>query len=75
MMNFMSLIFLTNQMVNTRSASGVDQPAASRQGMSNNTNPDPQPSQPHQAPPAGMEQFLTAQTQLLTNIVNTITNM
>jgi hypothetical protein len=43
--------------------------------MRNNTNLDPQPSQPHQAPPAGMEQFLAAQTQLLTNMANTIANM
>jgi hypothetical protein len=43
--------------------------------MSSNTNPDPESSQPHQAPPAGMEQFLTAQTQLLTNMANPITNM
>jgi hypothetical protein len=75
MINFMSLIFLTNQMVNTRSGSGVDQPVVPRQGTSNNTNPDPQPSQSHQTPPAGMEQFLAAQTQLLTNMVNTIANM
>jgi hypothetical protein len=27
MINFMSLIFLTDQIVNTRSGSGVDQPA------------------------------------------------
>jgi hypothetical protein len=75
MINFMSLIFLTDQIVNTRSESRVDQPAVSRQGTSNNTNPDPQQSQPHQAPPAGMEQFLAAQTQLLTNMANTIANM
>jgi hypothetical protein len=62
-------------MVNTRSGSGVDQPAAPRRRVSNNTNPDPQPSQPHQTPPAGMEQFLAAQTQLLTNMANTIANM
>jgi hypothetical protein len=43
--------------------------------MRNNPNPDLQPSQPHQAPPAGMEQFVTAQTQLLTNMANTIANM
>jgi hypothetical protein len=75
MINFMSLIFLTNQMVNNRSGLGVDQPAVLQQGTSNNTNPDLQPSQPHQAPPTGMEQFLTAQTQLLTNMANTIANM
>ena len=74
MINFMSLTFLTDQMVNTWSGSGVDQPALLRQGTSNNTTPDPPQSQ-HQAPPAGMEQFLTAQTQLLTNMANTITNM
>jgi hypothetical protein len=43
--------------------------------MSNNTNPDPQQSQQHQAPAAGIEQFLAAQTQLLTNMVNTIANV
>jgi hypothetical protein len=62
-------------MVNTRSGSGVDQPAAPQRRARNNTNPDPQPSQPHQTPPAGMEQFLAAQTQLLTNMANTIANM
>jgi hypothetical protein len=61
-------------MVNTRSGSGVDQPAVPRQGTSDNTNRDPQQSQQHQAPPAGMEQFIAAQTQLLTNMANTITN-
>jgi hypothetical protein len=75
MIDFMSLIFLNDQMVNTRSGSGVDQPAVPHQETSNNTNPDPQQSQQHQAPPAGMEQFLAAQTQLLTNMANTITNM
>jgi hypothetical protein len=75
MINFMSLTFLTNQMVNTRSRSGVDQPAVPRQGTSNNTNPDPQPSQTYQAPPAGMEPFLATQTHLITNMVNTIANM
>jgi hypothetical protein len=62
-------------MVNTRSGSGVDEPAAPRRRACNNTNPDPQPSQPHQTPPAGMEQFLATQTQLLTNMANTIANM
>jgi hypothetical protein len=62
-------------MVNTKSGSGVDQPAAPRRRARNNTNPNPPPSQPHQTPPAGMEQFLAAQTQLLTNMANTITNM
>jgi hypothetical protein len=62
-------------MVNTRAGSGVDQPAVPRWRTRNNTNPDPQPSQPHQAPPVGMEQFLAAQTQPLTNMANTITNM
>jgi hypothetical protein len=75
MINFMSLIFLTNQMVNTMSGSGVDQPALPRQGTSNNTNPDPQQSKPQQAPPAGTEPFLAAQTHLLTNMANTIANM
>jgi hypothetical protein len=75
MINFMSLTFLTDQMVNTMSGSGVDQPAVPRQETNNSTNPDPQQGEPHQAPPAGMEQFLTAQTQLLTNMANTITNM
>jgi hypothetical protein len=62
-------------MVNTRSGSGVDQPAAPRRRVRNNTNPNPPPSQPHQTPPVGMEQFLAAQTQLLTNMANTIANM
>jgi hypothetical protein len=75
MIDFMSLTFLTNQMVNTRSKSGVDQPAVPHQETSNNTNPNPQKSQQPQAPPAGMEQFLVAQTQLLTNTANTIANM
>jgi hypothetical protein len=75
MINFMSLTFLTDQMLNTRFGSGVDQPAVRCQETSNNTNPDPQQSQQHQAPSAGMEQFLVAQTQLLTNTVNTIANM
>jgi hypothetical protein len=75
MIKFMSLTFLTDQMVNTRSGSGVDQPAVPRQGASNSNNPDPQPSQQHQAPPAGMEQFLAAQTQLLANMANTLANM
>jgi hypothetical protein len=56
-------------------SSGVDQPAAPRRRVRNNTNPNPPPSQPHQTPPAGMEQFLAAQTQLLTNMANTIANM
>jgi hypothetical protein len=43
--------------------------------MSNNTTPDPQHRQQHQAPPVGMEQFLAAQTQLLTNMANTVANM
>jgi hypothetical protein len=41
MIKFMSLTFLTDQMVNTRSGSGVDQPVVSRQGASNSNNPDP----------------------------------
>jgi hypothetical protein len=60
MIDFMSLNFLTNQMVNTRSESRVDQPVVLLQETSNNTNPDPQQSQQHQAPLAGMEQFLAA---------------
>jgi hypothetical protein len=75
MINFMSLTFLTDQMVNARSGSGVDQPAVPRQETSNNTNPDPQHIQQPQAPPAWMEQFLAAQTQLLTNMASTITNV
>jgi hypothetical protein len=42
MIDFMSLTFLTDQMVNTRSGSGVDQPVVPRQETSNNTNPNPQ---------------------------------
>jgi hypothetical protein len=75
MIDFMSLTFLTGQMVNTRSGLGVDQPTVPYQETSNNTNPDPQQSQQHQAPPAGMEQFLAAQTQLLNNMANNIANM
>jgi hypothetical protein len=75
MINFMSLTFLTDQMVNATSGSGVDQPAVPQQETSNSTNPDPQQRQQHQAPPAGMEQFLATQTQLLTNMANTIANM
>jgi hypothetical protein len=45
MINFMRLNFLTDQMVNTRSGSGVDQPAVPCQETSNNTNPNPQLSQ------------------------------
>ena len=62
-------------MVNTRSGSGVDQPAVPRWGTSNNTAPNSPQNQQHQAPPTGMEQFLAAQTQLLTNMGNTIANM
>jgi hypothetical protein len=62
-------------MVNTKSRLGVDQPVVPCQETSNNTNPDPQQSQQHQALPAEMEQFLAAQTQLLTDMENTITNM
>jgi uncharacterized membrane protein YccC len=75
MINFMSLVFLTNQMVNTRSGSEVDQPAEPRRRTRNNTNTNQQSSQPHQAPTAGMEQFLAAQTLLLTQTANTIANM
>jgi hypothetical protein len=75
MINFMSLTFLTNQMVNIRSGSGVDQPAVPRRGASNSNNPDPQQSQQHQAPAAAMEQFLAAQSQLLANMANTLANM
>ena len=76
MINFMSLTFLTDQMVNTRSGSGIDQPAVPRWRTSNNNNiPNSLLNQQHQAPPIGMEQFLAAQTQLLTNMANTITNM
>jgi hypothetical protein len=75
MIDFMSLIFLTDQMVNTRSGSGVDQPAVLCHERSKNTNPDPQQSQQHETPLARMEQFLAAQTQLLTNMTNSIANM
>jgi hypothetical protein len=44
MINFMSLTFLTDQMVNTRSGSGVEQAAVPRQETSHSTNPDPQQS-------------------------------
>ena len=63
-------------MVNTRSGSGIDQPVVPRWRMSNNNNiPNSPQNQQYQAPPIGMEQFLAAQTQLLTNMANTITNM
>jgi len=63
-------------MVNTRSGSGIDQPAVPRWRTSNNNNiPNSPQNQQHQAPPIGMELFLAAQTQLLTNMANTITNM
>ena len=84
----MSLTCLTDQMVNTRSGSGVDQPPVQRQrgGSSNinssnmqNNNQGPQNQQNNQAPPppppAGMEQFLAAQTQLLTNMAQTMANI
>ena len=85
----MSLTCLTDQMVNTRSGSGIDQPPVQRQrggssninsgNMQNNNNNNQGPqNQQHQAPPpppAGMEQFLAAQTQLLTNMAQTMANM
>lgn len=61
------------EMVNTRSGSGVDQPATPR-NTNNNSIPNPAP-QPNQEAPAGMEQFLAAQTQLLANMANTMTAM
>ena len=87
----MSLTCLTDQMVNTMSGSGIDQPPVQRQrgdssninsgnmqNNNNNNNQGPQ-NQQHQAPPppplAGMEQFLAAQTQLLTNMAQTMANM
>ena len=89
----MSLTCLTDQMVNTRSGSGIDQPPVQRQrggssninsgnmqnnNNNNNNNQGPQ-NQQHQAPPppppAGMEQFLAAQTQLLTNMAEMMANM
>jgi hypothetical protein len=46
--------------------------------QNNNNNQGPQ-NQQHQAPPppppAGMEQFLAAQMQLLTNMAQTMANM
>ena len=85
----MSLTCLTDQIVNTRSGSGIDQPPVQRQrggssninsgNMQNNNNNNQGPqNQQHQAPPpppAGMEQFLAAQTQLLTNMAEMMANM
>ena len=84
----MSLTCLTDQMVNTRSGSGVDQPPVQRQrggrrninsGNMQNNNQGHQNQQSNQVPPppppAGMEQFLAAQTQLLTNMAQTMANM
>ena len=77
----MSLTCLTGQMVNTRSGSGVDQPAVQRQGRGNNQQPNNmsggnnQNNGPPPPPPAGMEQFLAAQTQLLTQMANAMANL
>ena len=84
----MSLTCLTDQMVNTRSGSGIDQPPIQWQrggssninsgNMQNNNNNQWPQNQQHQAPtppPAGMEQFHAAQTQLLTNMAQTMANM
>ena len=57
-------------MVNTRSGSGVDRPAVPRH-RDNSSNPNTAPQQNQQAP-AGMEQFLAAQTQLLAGLTNTV---
>jgi len=48
--------------------------------QNNNNNQGPQDQQqqappPPPPPPAGMEQFLAAQTQLLTNMAQTMANM
>ena len=79
----MSLTCLTDQMVNTRSGSGVDQPLVQRRRRGSKSNPHPNnmnnQNNHNQAPPplpqGGMEQFLTAQTQLLTNMAATMANM
>ncbi|CAN6226859.1 unnamed protein product [Urochloa humidicola] len=59
-------------MVNTRSGSGVDQPAQPHQRNANR-NPEPQPNQP--PPMARMEQFLQAQMALLQNLTNTVADL
>jgi hypothetical protein len=52
-------------MVNTMSGSGVDQPAVNQPGR-----------EPHQAQmDLALQQFLEAQTQLLQNLTNTVTNL
>ena len=77
----MSLTCLTGQMVNTRSGSGVDQPPVQRQRRGNNQQPNNmsggnnQNNGPPPPPPAGMEQFLAAQTQLLTQMANAMANL
>ena len=83
MIYFMSRTCLTDQMVNTRSGSGVDQPPVQHPRRGSNSNPHPNKmnnqNNHNQAPPplpqGGMEQFLTAQTQLLTNKAATMANM
>jgi len=79
---FMSLTLLTNQMVNTRSVSGVDQPPVQRQRSGSNPHPNNMQNQnnqnQNQAPPqqpTGMEQFLATQTQILTNMAATMANL
>jgi hypothetical protein len=58
-------------MVNTRSASEVDQPAGNRQGRSNRSDTAPHPGQMDPA----MEQFFQTQTQLHENLTNTMANL
>src|SRR5919108_6106559 len=58
-------------MVNTRSGSGVDQPAVPRQGRSRSSSSAPQ--QPQMDPT--MQAFLEAQTQLLQTMNNNMANM
>ena len=79
----MSLTCLTDQMVNTRSGSGVDQPLVQCRRRGSNSNPHPNnmnnQNNHNQVPPplpqGGMEQFLITQTQLLTNKAATMANM
>ncbi|CAN6315758.1 unnamed protein product [Urochloa humidicola] len=59
-------------MVNTRSSSGVDQPAVQRQ---RNPRPDPRQNQPPPMSGNNMEQFFQAQMALLQNLTNTVAGL
>jgi hypothetical protein len=61
------------QMVNTRTRGGVDLPARiRRRRVVINSESQMNPPNP---PPAGMEAFLTVQTQLLQQMANAMANM